>query len=385
MNHRKVTMKRLIIAAAGMFLLSLPMASFAAVTGTPHDMSGYSGGGAPTTELCFGCHVPHGAQGDKLWAMDTTGFSAGMLPFETLCYTCHDGTIATEYDIFDKADGLLDHTMVGADCSGAGACHDVHNQPAVDGNFLAEGIGAGGSGCENCHDATVFAGAPAGDHTSAGNHVIGAGAGGLACEDCHGAHSGTIQGDGTNNGNILLADNEPVGGAYGAICVACHNNQAPFVGVIGETFDYAGTVVDGTEDKHPTYGGTFSMTGCNECHDPHQATDNGYLLTVAHHDAATDMCTSCHTATGNGAPGVGNGTHFTGDISAWGGAAGALPWADAINDDGNAPVDWASASADLMVCETCHSTHKNGNAGYFLRITNTDQNELCTTSCHDAN
>lgn len=380
-------MKKLLIAAAGLFLLSLPMASFAGVSGTPHDMSAYAGGGTVTEELCFGCHIPHGAQGDKLWAMDTTGHTTGMLPFEALCYTCHDGSIATLYDVFDKADGLVDHTMVGSDCSGDGACHDVHNQPVADGKFLAEGFGAGGSGCENCHDATVFAGAPAADHTVAGNHVIGAGVGnaGLACEDCHGAHTGVTQGDGTNNSYILLANNHPTGGAYGAICVACHNNQAPFAGYVTDIFNYAQTTVDGTEASHPTYGGTFSMTGCNECHDVHSTTDNGYLLTVAHHDAATDMCTSCHTSAGNGAPGVGDGTHFTGDIASWTGAPGSLPWAATIDDDGVTGADWASATADLMVCETCHSVHKNGNAGYFLRIAQTNQNELCTTSCHDAN
>jgi predicted CXXCH cytochrome family protein len=380
-------MKKLLIVLLGMAVLSVPASSLAGVSGSPHDMSAYGGSGSPTEELCFGCHIPHGALGDKLWSMDTTGAVAGMLTFERLCYSCHDGTIATLYDVFDKADGLTDHTLVGTDCSGTGACHDVHEQPVVDGNFLAEGIGANGSGCENCHDATLFAGAPAGDHTAAGNHPLGASANGLGCEDCHGAHTGVTQGDGTNDAYILRADNEPTGGAYGNACVLCHNNQAPFVGIVGEVFNYAELQTNGTEAKHPTYGGTFSLTGCNECHDVHSSTDNGYLLNVAHHDAATDMCITCHTSAGNGAPGVGDATHYTGDISSWPGSNDATenPWAEEIDDDGTVGPDWTSATTDLMACETCHSVHKNGNAGYFTRILQTDQNELCTTHCHDAN
>lgn len=378
-------MKKLLLAVVGIALLSIPMTSFAGVAGSPHDMSLYGGGGTPTKELCFGCHVPHLALGEKLWAQDTTGAVAGMLPYERLCYTCHDGTIATLYDIFDKDDGLIDHKMVGSDCSGTGACHDVHNQPAVGGDFLAEGIGPNGSRCENCHDESVFSGAPAEDHAITGlNHTMGAAAGGLGCENCHGAHSGAVQGVPANNTNILLVDNEPAGAAWGKICVDCHNNVSPFGGIVTEVFNYAELVVDGTEDKHPTFGGVFSLTGCNECHDPHQAVDNGYLLNTAHHDAATDMCITCHTADGDGAPGTGSGTHFTGDISAFGGTPGVLPWADGIDDDGNTGPDWSNAGSDQMVCESCHSVHKNGNAGYFLRIANTDQNELCT-QCHDAN
>lgn len=380
-------MKKLLIVTAGLVLLCLPATSFAGVSGTPHDMTSYGGGGSPNQELCFGCHIPHGAIGDKLWRYDTTGAVAGMGDVERLCYSCHDGTISTFYDVFDKADGLIDHTMVSTECSGTGACHDVHNQPVASGKFLAEGFGPGGSGCENCHDATVFPGAPAEDHTVAGNHLIGGSVGnlGLGCEDCHGAHTGVVQGDGTNNARILRADNEPIGESWGNICILCHSNQAPFAGHITDPLNYSETTVDGTELKHPTFGGAFTLTGCNECHDVHATTDNGYLLNAAHHDLATNMCITCHTAAGNNAPGVGTTTHWVGDIASWGGNPGTLPWADGIDDDGTSGADWTNATANLMVCETCHVIHRGGTGAPFLRLGMTVQNELCTTTCHDAN
>lgn len=384
-------MKRLFITMAGLALLTLPVTSHAVLSGSPHDMSQYTGGGVGGTlgvgqdQLCFGCHIPHGAQGDKLWTMDTTGSAAGMSTVQRLCYTCHDGTISVLYDAFDMSDGLVDHISPGgADCSGDNACHDVHDQPAADAKFLVEGVGTNGSLCENCHDGTPHPSWSGGDRTAAGNHLIGTAAGGLTCEDCHGAHTGVAQGDG-NDSYILKVDNAPVGGQWGQACISCHNNQAPYAGFVTDIYNYSETVVDGTEAKHPTYGGTYTLTGCNECHTVHGTDDYGYLLNAPTAGAPTfiDFCTSCHTDVGISAPGVGTATHYTGDVSLWSGDPGALPWANTINDDGTAGNDWSTAPTNWMVCETCHSVHKNGNPGYFTRIAQTDQNELCTTSCHD--
>ena len=217
-------MRKLLFLAVGLVVLSVPAAVFAGVNGTPHDMVGFAGTYA-NEELCFACHIPHGAQGEKLWNADTTGAVAGMGNVERLCYTCHDATVATTYDVFDKADGLIDHTLVGGECSGDGACHDVHNQPAVGGDFLAEGIAASGSKCENCHDITMFGAASAlGDHTVAGNHLIGASAGGLVCEDCHGAHTGVPQPVSAESSNILKDTMFVSATNYGDMCIACHNN-----------------------------------------------------------------------------------------------------------------------------------------------------------------
>lgn len=379
-------MRRLFITVAGLALLALPTVSFAGVAGSPHDITTSTPGGLDARQdaVCFGCHIPHGALGDKLWVVDTTGAAAGMSNIQRLCYTCHDGTVATLYAAFDMADGYVDHIPpLGHDCSGGtSSCHDVHDQPAVGAKFLVEGVGPNGSLCENCHDGS----GTGPDKVGPGNHNIGTAANGLVCEDCHGAHTGVAQGDGTDS-YILKVDNAPVGGQWGQACIQCHNNVVgPYAGLVTEVWDYSETVVDGTEAKHPTYGGAYSLTGCNECHEVHHdlGEDNGYLLIAPSHNASADFCVLCHTAGGSGAPGVGTGTHFVGDVSTWTGDPSPLPWADGINDDGNVGADWATADPTRMVCETCHSVHKNGEAGYFTRILNTDQSELCL-NCHDQN
>ena len=65
----------------------------------------------------------------------------------------------------------------------------------------------------------------------------------------------------------------------------------------------------------------------------------------------------------------------------------ALPWANQIDEDGTAGSDYAGATANNMVCETCHSVHRQGNATnpqYFLRHENGATNQLCR-ACHTLN
>jgi hypothetical protein len=51
-------------------------------------------------------------------------------------------------------------------------------------------------------------------------------------------------------------------------------------------------------------------------------------------------------------------------------------------------ADWAGATANRMVCETCHSVHRQGNAGveaeFFLRHENGASNQICQ-ACHTDN
>jgi predicted CXXCH cytochrome family protein len=194
---------------------------------------------------------------------------------------------------------------------------------------------------------------------------------------------------------ILLADNQS-GAAYGDFCVSCHNGTAPAVAVTGtggvaaaDVHNYEELTVDGTESKHPTYSadGATPISGCNKCHDVHDpaGTATGYLLTEDNANSA--FCVSCHTSPG--APPVGGNTHYTGipsDVNMNSGLTPALPWANQIDEDGQVGADWASATANSMACETCHSVHKQGYAttpSYFLRDNNTN-NEICQ-ACHTAN
>jgi hypothetical protein len=375
----------------GLVLVALPATGFAAVQGSDHDMTG---GGQ---DLCFACHVPHNAQGATLWSRDLTGN-----PFtgvQAQCYTCHDGNVSTVglTTVFDAA--KEQHAAVGTDCSGGSACHDVHNQnPNGTGKFTVAGVAlTNGTYCETCHDATPFTGAEAlGDHTAGLTHQTDVG---FTCNQCHTIHGATQQ---TANpagltAPILLADNQP-GAFYGAFCISCHNGSAPAEAALGtggvaasDVLDYSMATNDGTETKHPTTSttGAFPVEGCNKCHDVHDpaGTAYGYLLMADNTDSG--YCEGCHD--GSQAPGVGANTHPTlvpADVGMNTGLTPPLPWANQIDEDGTVGADWAGATANRMVCESCHSVHRQGNTGveaeYFLRHENGASNQVCS-ACHTDN
>lgn len=383
-------MKKLLIVVVGLIALSLPASLFAAVAGSDHDLTG--GGG----DLCMSCHVPHNAKGSKLWA---TTPNATYSDQRALCATCHDGTTASAGvgTVFDN-NTKEQHLDVGGDCSVDGGCHDVHNQnPNTTGKFLTV-TETNGSYCETCHDDTPFSGAEGyGDHTAGITHFTNGGT--FTCNQCHTPHGATAQGTnptGLTN-PILLADNQP-GGYYGQFCITCHNGSAPAAAVTGsggvaasDVFDYSEATADGTETKHPTIttASTIPVGGCDKCHDVHNpaGTASGYLLKEDNTNSA--YCVSCHDGT-NG-PDVGATTHFTGVPSSTtmnNGLSPALPWANQIDEDGTAGIDWSGAAANQMVCETCHSVHRQGFTGtdaeYFLRNANGTGNTICR-DCHTTN
>ncbi len=382
-------MKLLRITLAAALCLAIPVVALAAVQGSDHDLTG-SG-----EKLCQACHIPHNAQGANLWArsVGTNGFTA----VQELCYTCHDGgvTSAGVATAFNAA--LEQHATVGTDCSGAGACHDVHTQnPNGTGKFTVAGVTVtNNSYCETCHDDTPFTGAEAlGDHTAGITHFTGVG---FTCNQCHSIH-GAIQ-QTTNPAGltapILLADNQ-TGANYGTFCVSCHNGSAPAAAAAGtggvaatDVFNYSETVTDGTAWKHPSMSGDtgFGAMGCDTCHDVHDpgVTATQYILTADNPNST--LCIGCHD--GSTGPGVGGNSHPLGlptDISMNNGLTPALPWANQIDEDGTGGADWAGASANNMVCETCHSVHRQGfqtTPSYLLRNNNAN-NEICQ-ACHTDN
>jgi predicted CXXCH cytochrome family protein len=154
--------------------------------------------------------------------------------------------------------------------------------------------------------------------------------------------------------------------------------------------NYDVAVADGTEWSHPTIttGGATPTDGCNKCHDVHDPTGTatGYLLTADNTDSG--FCVSCHGAAG--APAVGGNSHYIGvptSVSMNSGLTPALPWANQIDEDGTVGADWSGATANMMVCETCHSVHRQGDqsvdGGYLLRDKNSN-NQICQ-ACHTAN
>ncbi len=386
-NRRKAKVKKLITTTIVLACILVPMVALGGVAGSDHDLS------AGAQELCFACHVPHNASGDKLWSSTPSGTFSGVAD---LCYTCHDGSITTigQGTVFNAT--LEQHLTVGADCSADDGCHDVHNQnPNGTGRFLLV-TETNNSYCETCHDATPYTGAGAlGDHTAGITHFT---SGTFTCNQCHTIHGATAQTTqiGALTAPILLDDNNTT--YYGDFCVSCHNGTAPTAAAVGtggvaatDVFDYSENVADGTETMHPTItvGGGTPVGGCNKCHDVHDPTGTAFGYILMEDNANSTYCVSCHGAAG--APAVGANTHFVGipsDANMNNGLTPAMPWANQIDEDGTAGVDWATATANNMVCETCHSVHRQGNQGvdaeFFLRHENGNLNQICS-SCHTAN
>jgi predicted CXXCH cytochrome family protein len=384
-------MRKHLITVLSAALLLLPVSSMAGVAGGDHDLTG---GGQ---KLCETCHLPHNALGARLWASAPSGTFTGV---QDLCYTCHDGGV-TSVGVTTVFNATLEqHATVGTDCSGAGACHDVHDQnPNGTGKFTVAGVTeTNGSYCETCHDATQFTGAEGlGDHTAGITHFTNGTT--FTCNQCHTVHGATAQ---TTNPpgltNPILLDDNQTGAYYGTFCISCHAGTAPAIAMPGtgdvaasDIFDYSEATNDGTETKHPTTSttGGFPVEGCDKCHDVHDpaATASGYLLMSDNTGSA--YCLSCHD--GAQAPGVGANTHFTGvpsDVNMNSGLTPALPWANQVDEDGSAGADWSGATANQMICETCHSVHRQGNTGpdaqYFLRHENGTTNQLCL-ACHTDN
>ncbi len=375
-------MKALKIFALACALVAIPVVAMAGVTGGKHDLTGWAGSGG-AKPLCEACHTPHNALGDNLWGstVGTTYSAVG-----NLCYTCHDGSVTTAGTATAFNTALEQHKVtVGNDCSGdASSCHDVHNEGT--GSFLLVAIDAvSGTYCVTCHDDTNEGGL--GDHTAGMEHYTSGTT--FNCNDCHSAHGAANQTApiaGLTH-PILLEDNMSSG--YGQFCIDCHNDANGYT-IVADNFDYNETTNGGAETKHPTYttGGSFPIGGCNECHDVHApaSADNGHILIANNDDSA--FCVSCHS--GGTAPAFGGAASHPAGVAVASNtmntsAGPALPWADQINEDGNAGADY-SGTADFIVCETCHSVHRVGLAtsSFFLREDNGAQNELCVR-CHTAN
>ncbi len=105
------------LVLAGFLAASAP----AAMVGSPHDFvdNGFTGGG-----VCAECHVPHGAQDQRLWArVGNTGYTT--YPAR-LCMDCHDGTLPTGAG-WDSVTGVTPppypHTT-DTKYDNCGTCHD---------------------------------------------------------------------------------------------------------------------------------------------------------------------------------------------------------------------------------------------------------------------
>jgi predicted CXXCH cytochrome family protein len=383
-------MKKLFTVTAAVALLALPGMALAGIAGGDHDFSGGAVGGGQAA-LCQSCHLPHNAAGTKIWWVTPTGTFTGV---QDLCFSCHNGTISTVGATTVMNTSKAQHTSPGtSDCSGTGACHNVHDQnPDLGGKFLVLNLGGNTSYCIGCHDAdgppAPMPAGPGGDHTTGNQHFTNGAA--FDCDQCHSVHGAVPQGQGSEY--FLLGDNFPVGDSYkGAFCQSCHAGTVPPAALPGtggtassDIFaSYKQTVNNGTETTHPT--DVADVGGCFGCHEVHNEAQGPFPFILQETNNSSAYCKSCHEA--GTAPAVGGSTHpvqqvASGNVDNTGATPPLCPWSDEINDDGVGGIDYATAASGEVVCESCHSAHRKGVTGNFLRVVNTAANEICV-ECHD--
>ena len=207
-------------------LVSLVFAvtSFAAVTGSKHDISKDGGQVTADAQVCVYCHTPHSAKIDialdynPLWNMEVvstvfTGYTSstfsGAIVADALagpsrlCMSCHDGTIAID----SALDGTTPSTMMIANGKVIGD---------TTGNFQTDSLASDhpiGFTYPAMTD-TVDEILPATTSYGGTGNTIGSFLYGvdnlMTCATCHDVHDDT-------HGNFLLADN-----ALSALCTSCH-------------------------------------------------------------------------------------------------------------------------------------------------------------------
>lgn len=362
-----------------------PVLSFAALTGSKHDMFVQGKGTSP--DICSYCHIPHNAIGEKIWSnWKKSQMPAGYTTIGNMCYTCHDGTVTNLGQATAFNSSLQQHKIpAGSDCD---MCHSVHDN--ANGSFMNLAQISEYTYCPSCHNAAVNAGG-LGDHVNKpGNHqncnvchtgadmyYISGSVDDSTCHLCHARAHGAVNYSAPGVANPILKESNT--DSY--ICVNCH--PMAYQGASGGK-------------RHPSSmssAGAYGKLICQTCHDAHQpgVTDHPALLTEPNIDS--QMCINCHDGTSGPAIGhshpnqVGLGDIVPKDAS----AATGTPLGNQINDNyypyftnhkiWDSNLDYPANSASV-ICETCHSVHRKADdqGTKLLRITNTNS-ALCL-NCH---
>jgi predicted CXXCH cytochrome family protein len=196
---RKLGLLIVVIAA----LALVPGVSWAAITGTPHDLSGRGWG---TNQICIFCHTPHNSASGAnqivpLWNHGTTAATFTLYSSPSLnavpgqpagnskaCLSCHDGTVALDTYGARTGTNFISTGLLGT---------DISNDHPVSFTYNAALATADGGLVTPASDSLVVAGIPLF-------------ASQLECASCHAVHDNA-------NGDFLRTSN-----AASALCLKCH-------------------------------------------------------------------------------------------------------------------------------------------------------------------
>jgi predicted CXXCH cytochrome family protein len=132
MKYSKIVSMGLLVLLAGAFVIGVSGGNAqAAISGTPHDLSGRGWG---SNQICIFCHTPHNASttlAAPLWnhgvtvatytiyASSSLNATVGQPgPVSKACLSCHDGTVAIDtYGTRTGTNTMTGSAMVGTDLS----------------------------------------------------------------------------------------------------------------------------------------------------------------------------------------------------------------------------------------------------------------------------
>jgi len=232
--------KFFVFALAMVMVLGLASISFAAISGSAHDLASganmagtaYAGIGTGTNQICVFCHHPHrGANGsgdgnvrnDLLWNMASfsattyatyaqsgsmnatdvgTALTSTNSPQSYLCMACHDGTIGANSLVRTPGDSLTNNTLY----SLAGAAvlgTTLEDDHPVNITYPADEVSAGNLATNT---STLVSG-------TVNSYPLYAGK--MQCGTCHDVHAG----DTSASADIGFMRGDTVGSE---ICTDCH-------------------------------------------------------------------------------------------------------------------------------------------------------------------
>ena len=371
-------------------------AAFGGVTDTKHDMvaMGKTVAGAGGRGVCSYCHVPHGAQGDRLWAGEP---ATGYTPVANLCGTCHLSSavvdFATESENMFKAGAHgFDETVIegtdrygqGTDLAGSGlpytnddtgvsgtdidctSCHDPHSDTAGHRPFLRAPIT---SLCQMCHADRENTGTMATNTNGAASpysqHPVGA--------TYTGGVDRPISWNQPYQVPMNVDDNGTAGGATASLAAAgkwyLGGHRTGTDGTSGGVTCVTCHIVHG-DDPSATYGGSNSLP----------ATDLLVNQKVSG-TTADDLCIDCHTTN----PGGTNASHPVYGTSTFQGSVTGNDLnidTGLLGDDLTPPSGVYTDGNGGIACLSCHDTHFGENNTPILADTTVTSVYAFCEGCH---
>ena len=345
---------------AALLLLAAAVPARAGVEGTPHDMTAMTGDAFVSP--CEYCHIPHQAQGERLWVSTPYGPETGWgsRPVAQLCYTCHD-IMGGGFNATDVTATAYSERSHGYDIT--------RMPPAPDGTFpplpplpYAEGPAID---CTTCHD----------PHATT-PPFLRAGSIDELCKSCHGR----------GNPGLLAGANlhgSPEGGTF-----SLHPTDVEYV----DLPENGPTSLRPLPPRfqQPTASGSWQLgahrvgwlaesgaISCQTCHPVHGGSDYtlgvlpgppaSYLTPVENYGGiASALCQSCHQGGGEGEVGIGSDHPVN-------------------SNDGVPPtvfpVGWPAGPVGEVNCSSCHDAHGGEGASSLLRRGGNSVDGWCF-SCH---